>query len=112
MSYTLCSIVEGRVGLSTTSIAVGDSAGVVLCDILFGIDSIYWLVSLANSGIVAIFFTVGVLGRGIPEKVFLDMVEVIANGEGGSTEVFVVYCANQYNDECRYYFVKAVLSWD
>jgi ABC-type phosphate/phosphonate transport system permease subunit len=63
---------------------------VVLCGILLGIDSTCQLVSLIESGIMAIFLAVAALGRGILGKVFLDMAEAIANGKGGGAKVLVV----------------------
>jgi hypothetical protein len=94
MSCTTGSILEWRVGTSSTSIVGRDSAGVVLCSILLGTDSTYWLVSLAESGVMAIFLAVAAFGRGIPGKVFLDVAEVIANSKGGSAEVLIIDHAN------------------
>jgi hypothetical protein len=90
MSCTIGSTLEQRVGTSSTSMAGRDSAGVVLCGILLGTDSACWLVSLAESGVMAIFLAVAALGGGIPRKVFLDVAEVIANGKGGGAEVLII----------------------
>jgi hypothetical protein len=103
---------EWRAGTSATGVAAGDGAGVVLCGVLLGADSASWLVSLAESGVMAVLLAVAALGGGIPGNVFLDVAEVIANGKGGGAEAFVVDRADQGDDECGCCFVEPVLSWD
>jgi hypothetical protein len=100
------------VGISTTGMAGRDSVGVVLCGILLGTDNICWLVSLAESGVVAIFLAVAALGVGIPGKVFFNMVEIIANSEGGSAEVLVVDHTDQGDDKYGCCLIEVVLGWD
>jgi hypothetical protein len=105
-------ILEWRVGTSATSVVCGDGAGVVLCGMLLGADSPYWLIGFAEPGVMAVFLAVAALGGGIPGNVCLGLAEVIANGEGGGAEPFVVDCTNQGNDECGCCFLEAALGWD
>jgi hypothetical protein len=94
---------------SSTGIAGRDSAGVVSCGMLLVTDSICWLVSLAESGVVSVFLALVALGGGILGEIFLDVAESVADGKGGSAMVFVVDCANQGNNQCGCCFVEAVL---
>jgi hypothetical protein len=112
VSCTTGGALEQRVGIGATSAPGGDGAGVVLCGMLLGADSACWLVSLAESGVMAIFLAVAALGGEIPGNVFLDVAEVIANGKGGGAEVLVVDRADQGDDEYGYCFIEVALSWD
>jgi hypothetical protein len=59
--------------------------GVGLCA-----DSAYWLLGLAESGVVAVSLAVAALGGWVPRIVFFNVAEAIAYGERCGSKLFII----------------------
>jgi hypothetical protein len=74
-------ILKWRVVACPASMIGGDHAGVALCGMVLCANGTGWLLGLAKFGMLAIYLAVVVLGGRVPGKVFVNMVDMVADHE-------------------------------